>query len=111
MSCSSFFLLWTGITLDFFCIYGKVPVLTQLLNTIDKGFNNADSHFFIILMEISSWTCDLLMFKALIILMVSLTLKTNEESVSLVTKIGRLKSLPSLRRGGITGIFQPLKMF
>ena len=35
-------------------IYGKVPVLTQLLNIIDKGFTNAESQIFIILMEISS---------------------------------------------------------
>ena len=44
--------LWTGITLDFFHIHGKVQVLTQLLNIIDKGFTNAESHLFIILMEI-----------------------------------------------------------
>ena len=87
-------------------------------------------------MEISSWQCDLLMFKALIILIISLSLKTTEENLSL-TKIGWLghslsmlrsvhwrlknslnllyfslksdKRLSSMKRSGITGTFPPLK--
>ena len=126
-----------GITLDFFHIYEKVPVSTQLLNIVDKGFTKAESQILIILMEISSWSCDLLIFKALMFLMISLPSKTIEESLSLLTKIGwlghslpllrgvhwRLKnslnmlafslksdtSLPSMRRGSIIGIFLPLK--
>ena len=76
----------------------KPWVLTQLLNIIDKGFTKAESQIYIILMEIPSWPCDLLMFKALIILMISLSSKTIKESLSLVTKIDWLgHSLPLLK--------------
>ena len=52
-------------------IYGNVPVFKLLLNIIDKGFTKAESHIFIILTEISTWAFALLMFKALLILMIS----------------------------------------
>ena len=132
------FFFWTGITLDFFHIHGKVPVLKLLLNIIDKGFNKAESPIFIILMEISSWPCALLMFKALIIFDSILIIKNNWEKSLISTKnkltwhslpllsgvywqvknslnllafsLKSETSLPSIKRGGMTGIFLPLKI-
>ena len=81
---------------------GKVPLLRQLLNGIDKGFANGKSYIFTILMErmeISLWLCELLMFKALIIFMISLLSKTIEENLLLVTTMHSLGQSQHLLRG------------
>ena len=80
----------------------KVPLLRQLLNVIDKGFANGKSYIFTILMErleISLWLCELLMFKALIIFMISLLSKTTEENLLLVTTMHSLGQSQHLLRG------------
>ena len=59
-------------TLDFFHMEGKISVPIQILKSINKSFNNAESQIFVFLIELSSCPCALLTVKALIIVMIQL---------------------------------------
>ena len=77
----------TGQELDLFRISGKQESLIEFSNKRIKGFNNDLSHILIILMEISSQPWALFTFKALIIFIISSSLKSKELSLDWVKNI------------------------
>ena len=70
---------------DLFQISGNVPVSMQLLKMIGKGLTTDLLHNLIILIDISSCSCALLMLRALIIFNMTASLKENKESLTLET--------------------------
>ena len=84
---------------DLFQIFGNVPVLIQFLKMIDKGLTTDLLHNLIILIDISSCPCALLMLRALIIFNMTSSLKENEESLAAETYCSELGNVLLLIRG------------
>ena len=78
---------------------GNVPVLIQFLKMIDKGLTTDLLHNLIILIDISSCPCALLILRALIIFNMTSSLKENEESVVAETYCSELDNTLLLIRG------------
>ena len=95
------FFLWTAITLEFFHIYGNIPVLKHFLNIITKVLLRLN-HIF--LSSLWKYHHDHVAYTVhWCILMTKEFIKS--VGFSLKSEI----RLPSTRRGGMTGIFLPLK--
>ena len=84
---------------DLFQISGNVPVSIQFLKMIDKGLTTDLLHNLIILIDISSCPCALLMLRALIIFNMTSSLKENEESLAAETYCSELGNVLLLIRG------------
>ena len=84
---------------DLLQISGNVPVSKQLLKMIDKGLTTDLLHNLIILIDISSCPCTLLMLRALIIFIMTSSLKENEESLAAETYCSELGNILLLIRG------------
>ena len=84
---------------DLFQLSGNVPVSMQLLKMIDKGLTTDLLHNLIILIDISSCSCALLMLRALIIFNMTASLKGNKESLTLETYCSELGEVLLLVRG------------
>ena len=82
--------LWMGHIFDFFHISGNLLWFIQILNIIEKAFIIAKLHTLIILIDISSCPCPLLVLSDFIILM-SLSINWSEES--LLSVIYKFESL------------------
>ena len=84
---------------DLFQISGNVPVSIQFLKMIDKGLTTDLLHNLIILIDISSCPCALLMLRALIIFNMTSSLKENEESLTAETYCSELGNILLLISG------------
>ena len=94
---SMLLLQYYGIIL--FQIAGSVPVSMKFLKIIDGGVTTNLLHNLIIQIDTSSWTCALLMLRALTIFNVTSSLKQNEESLAAETYCDELGKLLLLTRG------------
>ena len=84
---------------DLFQLSGNVPVSMQLLKMIEKGLTTDLLHNLIILIDISSCPCTLLMLRAWIIFNMTSSLKENEESLAAETYCSELGNVLLLIRG------------
>ena len=84
---------------DLFQISGNVPVSMQFLKMIDKGLTTDLIHNLIILIDISSCPCTLLILRALIIFNMTSSLKESEENLAAETYCSELGNVLLLIRG------------
>ena len=90
---------WTGIMFVFFHYLGNDSVSRQFLKIGCNGFDIEEAQSFIIRIEISSWPWALFWSKDLIILTISSTQNSKDESLSLVWKFIFTRAVLSLDIG------------
>ena len=106
----TFFLNGTNICF-FLQLFGNVWLLTQFLNRIVSGFKVAESHIFDIVIDISSYPCDLHGSAALITLIISLFSNLIQEIVVFVICLWQSVMLLSLFNGTYCDANNLSKMF